>query len=177
MLISSLVIPFPLFELQSKWVAGILSGWITLPSQEEMMDDIMAFYSSLEAAGIPKRYTHLMGDSLFEYSNWLATQCGCEEYEEWRKQMFYATAQNRIPRLETHRDEWDDHDLVLEAHEDFVNIDYETNIFGLFLELASGGSLLDLMKDHGGKIPEEHVKFYIQMILKGLVEIHSSERL
>ncbi|OMO52421.1 Flavin monooxygenase FMO [Corchorus olitorius] len=114
------IVPFFLFELQSKWVAGILSGRITLPSQEEMMDDVMAFYSTLEASGIPKRYTHLMGDSQFDYCNWLAIQCGCEEYEEWRKQMYYATSKNRIPRPETYRDEWDDHDLVLEAHEDFV---------------------------------------------------------
>ncbi|OMO71893.1 Flavin monooxygenase-like protein [Corchorus capsularis] len=85
------IVTFPLFELQSKWVAGILSGRITLPRQEEMMDDIAAFYSSLEASGIPKRDTHLMGDS-----------------------------QNRIRRPETYRDEWEDHELVLKAHEDFV---------------------------------------------------------
>ncbi|OMP02234.1 Flavin monooxygenase FMO [Corchorus capsularis] len=115
------IVPFPLFELQSKWVASILSGRVTLPSKEEMMDDISAFYSTLEASGIPKRYTHRMGDSQYEYNNWLATQCGCEEYEEWRRLMHHATSQNkRIHRPETYRDEWEDHDLVLKAHEDFV---------------------------------------------------------
>lgn len=56
------VIPFPRCEYQSKWIAGVLSGQIVLPSQEEMMEDIKGFYSTLEASGTPKRYTHNMGD-------------------------------------------------------------------------------------------------------------------
>ncbi|KAL0904300.1 hypothetical protein M5K25_026392 [Dendrobium thyrsiflorum] len=34
------MIPFPMFQLQSKWIAGVLSGRIKLPTQEEMMEDI-----------------------------------------------------------------------------------------------------------------------------------------
>jgi len=49
-----------MFELQSKWIAGILSNRIALPSKEEMVEDIEVFYSSLEATGTPKRYTHNM---------------------------------------------------------------------------------------------------------------------
>lgn len=52
------IAPFPMFEFQSKWIAGILSNRIALPSQEEMMEDVKAFYSSLETLGIPKHYTH-----------------------------------------------------------------------------------------------------------------------
>ncbi|XVF67893.1 hypothetical protein PTKIN_Ptkin10aG0158600 [Pterospermum kingtungense] len=44
--------------------------------------------------------------------------------------------------------------------------------YHLFLEYAPGGSLLDLMRDYGGKIPEKYVMFYAQMILEGLVDIH-----
>lgn len=55
------VAPFPLFELQSKWIAGVLSNRIALPSEEEMTKDIEAFYLSLEESGIPKRHTHNMG--------------------------------------------------------------------------------------------------------------------
>ncbi|PQQ04782.1 flavin-containing monooxygenase FMO GS-OX-like 4 [Prunus yedoensis var. nudiflora] len=71
------VVPFPEFELQSKWIAGLLSNRIALPSKEEMMEDIKAFYSLLEASGIPKRYTHNLGDCQFEYNDWLAALCGC----------------------------------------------------------------------------------------------------
>ena len=51
-----------MFELQGKWVAAVLSGRVSLPSQDEMMEDTKAFYDKLEASGIPKRYTHLMPD-------------------------------------------------------------------------------------------------------------------
>jgi len=54
------IVPFPMFELQSKWIAGVLSNRIALPSKEEMVEDIQAFYSSLEASGTPKRHTHNM---------------------------------------------------------------------------------------------------------------------
>lgn len=50
-------------ELQSKWIAGVLSNRVSLPSEEEMMEDVEAFYASLEASGTPKRYTHNMGAS------------------------------------------------------------------------------------------------------------------
>ncbi|XP_004298656.1 PREDICTED: flavin-containing monooxygenase FMO GS-OX-like 3-like [Fragaria vesca subsp. vesca] len=113
------VVPFPLFELQSKWIAGILSNRITLPSEEEMMEDVRAFYSLLESSGIPKRYTHNMGDYQFEYDDWLAAQCGCPVSEEWRKPMYLAASKNRRARPETYRDEWEDDHLVLQAHEDF----------------------------------------------------------
>ncbi|XP_016651230.1 PREDICTED: flavin-containing monooxygenase FMO GS-OX-like 5 isoform X1 [Prunus mume] len=63
------VVPFPQFELQSKWIAGLLSNRIALPSKEEMMEDIKAFYSLLEASGIPKRYTQNLGDCQFEYND------------------------------------------------------------------------------------------------------------
>ncbi|KAK8516341.1 hypothetical protein V6N12_068948 [Hibiscus sabdariffa] len=109
------IVPFPLFELQSKWVAGVLSGRITLPSQKEMMEDINSFYSMFEAAGIPKRYTHCIGESQFEYCNWLAAQCGGQGVEKWRKLMNSAALVNQQLRPETYRDEWEDHDLVLEA--------------------------------------------------------------
>lgn len=55
--------PFPLFEYQSKWIAGVLSGRLTLPSVEEMMEDSNSFYSKLDVSGIPKHYTHNLGDS------------------------------------------------------------------------------------------------------------------
>ncbi|GMI87598.1 mitogen-activated protein kinase kinase kinase 21 [Hibiscus trionum] len=42
----------------------------------------------------------------------------------------------------------------------------------LFLEYASGGSLKDLIKKYGGKIPEPDVRHYTAMILQGLFYIH-----
>ncbi|VVA32827.1 PREDICTED: flavin-containing monooxygenase [Prunus dulcis] len=113
------VAPFPMFEFQSKWIAGILSNRIALPSREEMMEDVKAFYSLLEASGIPKRYTHNIADYQFGYDDWLAAECGCPAFEEWRKQMYFVAIENLFARPETYKDEWEDHHLVLQAHEDF----------------------------------------------------------
>ncbi|KAM3734896.1 hypothetical protein ACB098_10G048400 [Castanea mollissima] len=115
-----MVITFPMFELQSKWIAGVLSNRITLPSQEEMMEDVKAFYSSLEASGTPKRATHALDDKQVKYNNWLAGQCGCPAYEDWRMEMYYATVKGRLAHLESYRDEWETQHLVLQAYEDFI---------------------------------------------------------
>uniref|UniRef100_A0A0E0MAJ3 Flavin-containing monooxygenase n=1 Tax=Oryza punctata TaxID=4537 RepID=A0A0E0MAJ3_ORYPU len=113
------VIPFPLFELQSKWVAGVLSGRVKLPSREEMMEDVKAFHSKMEARGWPKRYAHNFSDYQFEYDDWLAEQCGHPPIEQWRKLMYAAISENKAARPESYRDEWDDYHLVAEAAEDF----------------------------------------------------------
>ncbi|CAJ1928365.1 unnamed protein product [Sphenostylis stenocarpa] len=115
------VLPFPMFELQSKWIAGILSNRIALPSKEDMAEDIEAFYSSLEASGTPKRYTHNMDILQWDYNNWIANRCGFPSIEEWRKQMCMATSKNRVLRPESYRDEWEDDDLVQQAEQDFAN--------------------------------------------------------
>ncbi|XP_043715357.1 flavin-containing monooxygenase FMO GS-OX-like 5 isoform X2 [Telopea speciosissima] len=101
----------------------LLAPWLSfigLPWKEEMMEDVKNFYSKLEAAGVPKRYTHNMGDYQFEYDDWLATECGCPVSEEWRKQMYDATGRNRHAQPETYRDVWEDQHLILQANEDFV---------------------------------------------------------
>ncbi|CAD6204446.1 unnamed protein product [Miscanthus lutarioriparius] len=113
------VIPFPLFELQSKWVARVLSGRIKLPSKDKMMEEVKAFYLKLEARGWPKRYTHNFSNHQFEYDDWLAEQCSHPPIEEWRKQMYAANSMNKAARPESYRDEWDDEHLVAEANEDF----------------------------------------------------------
>lgn len=66
------VAPFPLFELQSKWIAGVLSNRIALPSEEEMVKDIEDFYMSLEASGTPKSHTHNMSKNLAQVPYYFA---------------------------------------------------------------------------------------------------------
>ncbi|KAL5551162.1 hypothetical protein UlMin_001338 [Ulmus minor] len=113
-------IPFPVLELQSKWVARILSGRVVLPSVEEMMEDVNSFYSMLQGAGIRKSDTHNLADYQFEYMDWLAVQCEIPAMEEWRKEMYDALCKNRSLRPETYRDEWEDGHLVLQAQQDFA---------------------------------------------------------
>ncbi|XP_028762534.1 flavin-containing monooxygenase FMO GS-OX-like 2 [Neltuma alba] len=113
------VLPFIICELQSKWIAGILSNRIALPSKEEMMEDVRAFYSSMEASGTPKRYAHCLAEGQWDYDNWIAAQCGIPPLEEWRQMMYIATSKGKALRPATYRDHWDDDDLVLQAQEDF----------------------------------------------------------
>ncbi|KAI3895738.1 hypothetical protein MKW98_025529, partial [Papaver atlanticum] len=110
---------FPLFEMVSKWVAGVLSGRCKLPSEGMMIEDVNAFYLELEEAAVPKRYTHRLVEKQFDYSDWLAAESGCHPWEEWRKQMFKELVNNYIARPETYRDEWEDEYLIVQAQEDF----------------------------------------------------------
>ncbi|XBH96887.1 hypothetical protein VPH35_087192 [Triticum aestivum] len=111
---------FPVFRLQSNWVAGALSGRIELPSPEEMMLDVTAFYSNMEVRGWPKKFTHNLGVEAwtFEYEDWLSEQCGLKKMEEWRR-VIYAAGRARVSvRPESYRDEWDDNQLLAQAHLD-----------------------------------------------------------
>ncbi|CAN6319910.1 unnamed protein product [Urochloa humidicola] len=113
------VIPFPLVQLQASWVAEALSGRVQLPSEEEMMEDVRALYTELEAIGWPVRYTHCLKHNQFEYDDWLAEQCGHPKVEEWRKRMYDAACKKKVECPETYREEWDDHHLLDQANQDF----------------------------------------------------------
>ncbi|KAM7257470.1 hypothetical protein ACFE04_013211 [Oxalis oulophora] len=115
-----MAVPFPLYEYQSKWIAGVLSGRILLPSPEEMMNDVKDFYSELEISGTPKRYTHSIGQTSFEHFDWLAAQSGSLGHEDWRKEMSYLAVRNGKARPVLYRDNWDNEDLVLRAYKDFA---------------------------------------------------------
>ncbi|CAM0871207.1 unnamed protein product [Alopecurus aequalis] len=113
---------FPVCQLQSNWVAGVLSGRIDLPSREEMMEHVEAFYSKMEVGGLPKRYTHSLGACTYEYEDWVADRCGKERIEAWRKEMYATTLKNSAHRTETYMDEcvWEDDHLLPQAYQDFA---------------------------------------------------------
>lgn len=41
-------------ELQSKWVARVLSGKILLPTEEDMMKSVQDIYHEMEENGLPE---------------------------------------------------------------------------------------------------------------------------
>ncbi|XP_019082753.1 PREDICTED: flavin-containing monooxygenase FMO GS-OX3-like [Camelina sativa] len=112
-------IVFVMFEIQSKWVAAVLSGRVTLPPPDKMMEDINEWYASLDVLGIPKRHTHTIGRIQSEYLNWVAKECGCELVERWRAQEVDGGYVRLVVHPETYRDEWDDDELIEEAYHDF----------------------------------------------------------
>ncbi|XVF54363.1 hypothetical protein PTKIN_Ptkin05aG0175400 [Pterospermum kingtungense] len=105
------VMGFSFLELQARWIAQVLSGKRKLPSCDDMMQSIKEFYHSKEVAGIPKWYTHDIGD--FEYCNKYADYSESPHMEEWRKQLCLLTIKNYLANLETYKDSWSDEEEQL----------------------------------------------------------------
>ncbi|XP_062201414.1 flavin-containing monooxygenase FMO GS-OX-like 2 [Phragmites australis] len=97
---------FQSFELESKWVAAVLSGRATLPSEEDMLAAAREDYRWMEEAGRPKRHTHALWPEWVEYLNWLADQVGEPHLEERRCEM-YEKALKRIWSLDREEDNSD----------------------------------------------------------------------
>lgn len=110
-----------MFELQSKWVAAVLSGRVPLPSEEKMMEEVTAFYAKRQAQGFPKRYAHRLGRGQVDYLNWIAEQVGEPLLEHWRDQEVDRGYQRLATQSDTFRDKWDDDSLMVEAYEDFLS--------------------------------------------------------
>ena len=73
------MVPFPLSQLQARWVARVLSRRIQAPSQAEMRADSLAFYREQQQEGKRSRDAHYLGEHQWGYNQWLARACGDEE--------------------------------------------------------------------------------------------------
>nr|CAB3495299.1 unnamed protein product [Digitaria exilis] len=103
---------FPSFELESKWVAAVLSGRVTLPSEEVMMAAVREDYRRMEEAARPKRHTHALWPEWVEYVNWLADQVG-EPHLDARLCDMYERALKCIWSLDDrYRDRWEEEEKV-----------------------------------------------------------------
>ncbi|KAA8519422.1 hypothetical protein F0562_013703 [Nyssa sinensis] len=109
------VILFHMIELQSKWIAYVLSGKLLLPSKEEMLADVQQHYCHMEEVGIPKHHTHRLYPYEFEYMDWLADKVGLPPVEERLKVIYNQLCEiGRIPG-KRFRDEWDIDKWIQEA--------------------------------------------------------------
>ncbi|KAF8020448.1 hypothetical protein BT93_G0996 [Corymbia citriodora subsp. variegata] len=100
-------ITFLLSELQSRWVAKILSGKIQLPSKEDMTSSVQEYYQRIEAVGWPKRHTHRLQLEKFDYENWLVGKLGLPPLEKWRQNMYFTSFDLLTTFDENGRDTWD----------------------------------------------------------------------
>ncbi|KAI9115387.1 hypothetical protein K1719_013706 [Acacia pycnantha] len=99
---------FLIFELQSKWVAKVLSGKVELPSTEEMMDSVQNHYKFMEHNQIPKHHTHLLRPHQVDYKDWLVEKIGHGALEEWREKMFSEVQSKFLEMQLFHIDQRDD---------------------------------------------------------------------
>ena len=80
-----LVIPFRLFEMQSRWFASGMAGKMSMPNQQEMTHAYEASRQKLIQKGVPKHHYHRLGDAQTDYIDLLAKQCGADKVPEWYK--------------------------------------------------------------------------------------------
>jgi thioredoxin reductase len=90
------VIPFPLFEVQARWFARLLSGSHTLPRVSAMMN-VLGTRQHEQTQGDKKvRHYHRLAEGQFGYINNLALQCGSEPLPDWYELLAKEAQQVRI---------------------------------------------------------------------------------
>ncbi|KAJ7982333.1 Flavin-containing monooxygenase [Quillaja saponaria] len=100
--------PIQTIELQSKWVARVLSGEVLLPTEKEMMTYVEQYYQQMEENGLPNYCTHALPPNEVEYRNWLLSQSGLPPLEKWREEMYSESIRNIKAMQHGFRDQWDD---------------------------------------------------------------------
>ncbi|PAN49125.2 hypothetical protein PAHAL_9G390000 [Panicum hallii] len=101
---------FQSVEMESKWVAAVLSGRATLPGEEDMMAAVREHYRQMEEAGRPKRHTHVIMPNWEEHLNWLADQVGEPRLEAARLEMLEKAVRCAWSMDEGYRDRWEQED-------------------------------------------------------------------
>ncbi|XP_022855764.1 mitogen-activated protein kinase kinase kinase 17-like [Olea europaea var. sylvestris] len=61
---------------------------------------------------------------------------------------------------------------IVQCFGEYTSIENNRGVYNLLLEYASGGSLVDLIKNYGGNMPESMAACYSYMLLKGLSHVH-----
>uniref|UniRef100_A0ACD5ZRT2 Uncharacterized protein n=1 Tax=Avena sativa TaxID=4498 RepID=A0ACD5ZRT2_AVESA len=101
------------FEAQARWVAQVLSGKRTLPSEEEMLRSVEEYYRAREIAGVPKKYTHEIGKFDPPYMDEFGDKyCDFPRVERWKHEMLLSSVHSMRDNLETFRDDYQDSDSI-----------------------------------------------------------------
>ncbi|KAJ0759011.1 putative flavin monooxygenase, FAD/NAD(P)-binding domain superfamily [Helianthus annuus] len=67
--------PFIIMECQSRWIAHALSAKVSLPSEDEMLSEVLKYYEEMKEKGLPEHSTHQLGFQL-DYIDWMWAQTG-----------------------------------------------------------------------------------------------------
>ncbi|XP_074279988.1 flavin-containing monooxygenase FMO GS-OX5-like isoform X2 [Silene latifolia] len=81
------ILIFDTMEMQSKWIARVLSAKVRLPPTETMLADVHEYYQQMSLLKRPKYHTHFLPDN-DEYLDRIAEEAGISPLEDWRKNMF-----------------------------------------------------------------------------------------
>ncbi|KAG5538622.1 hypothetical protein RHGRI_019251 [Rhododendron griersonianum] len=122
---------FEVVELQSKWIARVLSSKAILPSEKEMLVDVEEHYRDMADRGVPKHHTHKIHphkvlcpflqlliirivSRMFEYLDMIADLAGvppvAKRIKEIHKRFLGLVFSSGID-TKRYRDEWDPNDI------------------------------------------------------------------
>lgn len=88
------IIPFPLFQMQARWLAKLLRADFELPTGRQMHAAETARHEAHLASGGKQHNTHLLGQDQTAYFNLLAGQCGEPPLPDWREAVASAHYEN-----------------------------------------------------------------------------------
>ncbi|XP_074283020.1 flavin-containing monooxygenase FMO GS-OX-like 3 isoform X1 [Silene latifolia] len=87
------ILIFDTMELQSKWIAIVLSDQVRLPEPKKMMEEVHEYYEQMKLLKRPKHLTHYLLNPE-EYLDCLAAEAGISPLEDWRKEVYRETVKN-----------------------------------------------------------------------------------
>ncbi len=89
------VVPFPLFEIQARLWARVLSGRVELPPATIRLAQAYLREARMAAAGVPRRHRLRYGAAQFRYCAGLAALAGDPPPPAWREQLYTLVGQAR----------------------------------------------------------------------------------
>lgn len=98
------VVPFPLFEVQARWFARLVSGAFTLPDRALRHEEINARAETLRTAGIRQRHFHQRNLDCYDYLDALADQSDSPRIPAWHRQLTAALMAHAMANPGTYRD-------------------------------------------------------------------------
>jgi len=108
------VAPFPLFDLQARFVAASLAGRLWLPSHQQMLE---AIREELEACA-DRRHFHVFAAAQWSYNDRLAEMIGCEPLCPVVRSLYEAVCPHRTNNLQGYRSQ----SFKIVDRQTFVNI-------------------------------------------------------
>jgi thioredoxin reductase len=98
------VVPFPLFEVQARWFARLLSGVFELPDPESRRAQTAERIASLRAAGVRQRHFHQRSLDCYDYLDALADQSGSPRVPDWHRALTGALMRHAAAHPGQYRD-------------------------------------------------------------------------
>ena len=98
------IIPFPLFEMQAKWFAAILSGEVTLPALVERRAWLEEWAAHCRSESREPYQCRNLGAEQFDYIDELAAECGAQPLPDWYRPLAQETTASRLGNLLEYRD-------------------------------------------------------------------------